>query len=117
MLFVLPMEGMASGPSETDSSTVLNALPQLSRTKVALGIPKFKFERQYDLIEAAKSLGITAPFSPGTLCLLENDNCDLFIAKFIQKIVIDLHENGVEAAAVTLVAVGRSAPTPVEELP
>ena len=56
---------------------------------------------------------IIAPFSGGSLCGLfeEDDGCEsLFIGKVIQKTVIYVHEIGVEAAAVTSVLIGRSAP-------
>jgi serine protease inhibitor len=110
MIFVLPL---SVEPDEAvTSAEVLVALQELARTRLALAIPKFKFESEYkdNLKKAVQDLGISAPFFPGTLCLLENDDCSLFISEVIQKTVIDVNEKGVEAAAVTAVTVVGSAP-------
>jgi len=97
------------------SSELLPALNGLRSTRVALSIPKFKFESTYDdsLKAAIIQTGIIAPFSGGSLCGLfeEDDGCEsLFVGKVIQKTLIDVHEIGVEAAAVTAILIGRSAP-------
>eukprot|EP00579_Thalassiosira_antarctica_P017117 CAMPEP_0201945886 /NCGR_PEP_ID=MMETSP0903-20130614/54133_1 /ASSEMBLY_ACC=CAM_ASM_000552 /TAXON_ID=420261 /ORGANISM="Thalassiosira antarctica, Strain CCMP982" /LENGTH=540 /DNA_ID=CAMNT_0048488967 /DNA_START=521 /DNA_END=2139 /DNA_ORIENTATION=- len=102
MIFVLPM----SDDSETVlSADLLSILDNLQSTRVALSVPKFKFESQYDdiLKTAIIQTGIVAPFSGGSLCgLFEANGCgSLFIDKVIQKTVIDVNEEGVEAAAVT----------------
>mmetsp|Transcript_39882 Transcript_39882/g.85970 ORF Transcript_39882/g.85970 Transcript_39882/m.85970 type:complete len:598 (-) Transcript_39882:165-1958(-) len=119
MIFVLPM----ADDMETISSTdLIAALTDLKSTRVALSLPKFKFESKYEatLKDSLRQMGMTAPFTEGAgaLCgLFDNyQNCkDIFIDKVIQKTVIDVNEEGVEAAAVTAVGVGvtsvPSAPT------
>eukprot|EP00571_Detonula_confervacea_P011578 CAMPEP_0172306950 /NCGR_PEP_ID=MMETSP1058-20130122/7910_1 /TAXON_ID=83371 /ORGANISM="Detonula confervacea, Strain CCMP 353" /LENGTH=276 /DNA_ID=CAMNT_0013019001 /DNA_START=21 /DNA_END=851 /DNA_ORIENTATION=+ len=109
MIFVLPMSD-GVGPALT--SELLPVLTGLHSTRVALSIPKFKFESTYDdsLKTAIIQTGIVAPFSGGSLCgLFEGeDGCEsLFIDKVIQKTVIDVNEIGVEAAAVTAIKVSR----------
>ena len=99
-------------PTSEDSVAVTSTelLPELSNlenTRVALALPKFKFESEYDLNDVLKDVGIVAPFS-GDLCGIFGD-CGPFVDKVIQKTVVDVNEEGVEAAAVTLIAVSESA--------
>ncbi len=111
VVFVLPMTDGANAVTSTDLVSVLDTLPS---TRVALSLPKFKFESTYDdgLKKALMQLGIVSPFTAGSgaLCgIFEEasyDCANLIIDKIIQKTVIDVNEEGVEAAAVTAVMVG-----------
>lgn len=105
MVFVLPM---ADGMEAVSSTDLIAALTNLESTRVALSLPKFKFESEYEatLKDSLRQMGMTAPFTKGAgaLCgLFDNyQNCEeIFIDKVIQKTVIDVNEEGVEAAAVT----------------
>lgn len=117
MIFVLPMNEGADAVSSTD---LIAAMDKLESTKMALSLPKFKFESEYgdDLKESLFTLGIQAPFTEdtGALCGLFEDQTDcqkLIIDEIIQKTVIDVNEKGVEAAAVTAISVGvTSMPVP-----
>lgn len=57
-----------------------------------------------------QNLGLVAPFSGG-LCVRQN-SCDASIDFIIQKTVIDVNEEVVEAAAVTAIGVIESVPLP-----
>lgn len=107
MILVLPQGSSSAPPS---SREVLEALPGLESTKLALALPKFKFESTYDgnLMEALVSLGMRAPFERG-FCIGDG-NCNVGISEIIQKTVIDVNEHGVEAAATTAISLSRSAP-------
>mmetsp|Transcript_1317 Transcript_1317/g.2568 ORF Transcript_1317/g.2568 Transcript_1317/m.2568 type:complete len:656 (+) Transcript_1317:191-2158(+) len=110
MIFVLPMNDNVGTVTSTD---LLQALSDFQSTRVALSLPKFKFESEYDdsLKAALIQTGIVAPFSGGSLCgLFEANSCALFVDKVIQRTVIDVNEEGVEAAAVTAIMVDESAP-------
>ncbi|KAL7543477.1 hypothetical protein ACHAWF_007396 [Thalassiosira exigua] len=106
MIFALPQLENAAAVTSTK---LISALDQLQRTRIALALPKFKFESEYDdeLKSALEAVGITSVFQEGTgaLCgIFEKDtiNCDkLIVDKVVQKTVIDVNEEGVEAAAVT----------------
>ena len=117
MVVVFPVVDSRTSTS-VSSSTLIPLLPLLSRTRVALGIPKFKLAMEYaDTLKAAlKKLGVVAPFDGG-LCVFAKD-CSSAIQTIIQKTFISVDEEGVEAAAVTGIAVGTSFPTdtPVEVL-
>jgi serine protease inhibitor len=125
MIFVLPFGDVAGRVQLTDLIGILDAL---ELTRVALSLPKFKFESTYgvygEIMSALTKLGIVAPFTAGSgaLCgMFENisDCGNLIIDLVIQKTIIDVNENGVEAAAVTviMVIVGSSPMEPEEPLP
>ena len=105
MIFVLPLSDRNS--EAPTSSDILASLAALELTEVAVGIPKFKFELTYQqsIIPALKALGMQAPFEGG-FCI-EQGHCDGVIDEIIQKTVIDVNEEGAEAAAATAVWVAR----------
>jgi serpin B len=85
------------------STTLIDAIPALQGTNIALALPKFVFESIYkdNLKKSLQKLGVTAPFISG-LSIFEND-CSRFISRIIQKTKISVDEDGVEAAAVTAI--------------
>jgi len=107
MILVLPFGGDGE-VTEVGSKDVLEALPLLENTDVAVGIPKFEFHSEYEvkLKEALQTLGVTAPFGGG-LCI-EEGSCNSAIDKVIQKTFIGVDEEGVEAAAVTAITMMKS---------
>jgi serine protease inhibitor len=122
MVLVLPL---SDGVGPVSSAELLPALNGMEPVRIALSVPKFRFESTYEdgLKDAIVRTGIVAPFAGGSFCNLfkdddENNNnnnngCNnnaLFIDRIIQKTVIDVHEVGVEAAAVTAIMMGRGAP-------
>jgi len=121
MIFVLPKTDEAEPVTSTD---VISASSNLQNTRVALSLPKFKFESKYEdeLKDALFQLGIVAPFTEGSgaLCGIfeDTEGCEnLIIDKVIQKTVIDVNEEGVEAAAVTMVGVSLTPVGPPPEDP
>jgi serpin B len=80
----------------TNAAAIIAALPQLARQRVALGLPKFQFERQYedDLKTALRNAGATLPFDGGHLCIFEDD-CSPALEIVIQKTFISVDERGV----------------------
>jgi serpin B len=103
MFVVLPQNEDLTSDSLVLSTDLIDALPQLKKTRIALALPKFKFMTTYDdnLKSSLQSIGLTAPFIGG-LCIFKND-CSSFVSEIIQKTVIDVNEEGVEAAAVTMI--------------
>jgi serpin B len=119
MLVVLPLTEESYGESTilVSSTDLIEALPQLETTRVAIALPKFKFSSTYqdDLKESLQSIGLISPFIGG-LCIFVHD-CSLYLNTIIQKTFIDVNEEGVEAAAVTMLMMRLSAPQNIEEPP
>jgi serine protease inhibitor len=118
MVFVLPTTTTNNeDTAPIPSTTLLPALNDLKVTRVALALPKFKFESMYDdtLKEALQNIGIVSPFKGGTqsLCGIfaaDTYPCNqLFISRVLQKTVVDVNEEGVEAAAVTAIFMEKTA--------
>ncbi len=74
-------------------------------------IPKFKIEYSIDLIETLKNMGMQIAFSSAAdFRNLSAEN--VLITEVIHKTFVDVNEQGTEAAAVTLVDVGRGLVSP-----
>lgn len=89
--------------SVVTSNAVLSALlPKLQSTAVAIALPKFRFTSSYQerMRAALQETGLTAPFE-GSLCFGGEGGCNGKVTDVIHKTVIDVNEQGVEAAAVT----------------
>eukprot|EP00984_Skeletonema_dohrnii_P006932 scaffold2472_cov209-Skeletonema_dohrnii-CCMP3373.AAC.4 len=120
MMFVLPLTDKAGAVTSTDLINA-NRLGRLESTKIALALPKFKFESEYEdnLKSALIALGVKAPFTESTnsLCgLLQDYDCGkLIISHVIQKTVIDVNEQGVEASAVTALGVSFTSIPPPDD--
>ena len=73
MIFVLPMNDNMTTPS-VPSSKLIPAISNLQETRVAISLPKFKFESVYDdkLKNALQTLGIVSPFQGGDKFTLWN---------------------------------------------
>lgn len=82
----------------TTGASIIASLPQLERTRVALGVPKFEFETLYsdNLKTAMSNAGVDLPFAGGHLCIFEND-CSPSLDIVLQKTYINVDEDGVSA--------------------
>ncbi len=80
-----------------------NLLNKLYSQKVELSLPKFKLESTLDLIPVLAKLGIKDIFDPkvANFCGITNDPLGLFVGDIIQKAVIEVNEEGADAAATT----------------
>ncbi len=83
-----------------------NLLNRLHSQKVELSLPKFKLESTLQLIPVLGKLGIKDIFDPkvANFSGITNDPLGLFVGDIIQKAVIEVNEEGTEAAAATGVA-------------
>jgi len=121
-IFALPIPGTDDTAATTwvSSAEVLAALPLLDRRRVAMGLPKFQFETEYqDILKTSlQQIGLVEPFDEfcDTLCVFDdNQMCQAYIAKIIHKTFVNLNEDGIEAAAVTALGlVATSLPLPEE---
>ena len=82
----------------------------MARQEVDIYLPKFKFETQYELKELLSDMGMVDAFElpPADFSGISGHK-DLYITKVIHKAIIEVNEEGSEAAAATAVVVGTKA--------
>lgn len=102
---IVPNEGMT--PEEylatLDGTAMRKLLTGERYDEVHAGMPKFKAEASFNLMNAFPKIGLT------NLNELENLSPDAFVSQAVQKAVIDVNESGVSAAAVTAIVAAKSA--------
>ena len=108
MIVLLPDEDHSL--AQLRQSLTMETLNQLIRTmrstKVDLYLPKFKIESKFDLIPALMSTGITSIFSASEADFTGlSKQSDVVVSQVIQKAVIEVSEEGTEAAAATAVGI------------
>lgn len=104
MLVLLPKKGI----DKLDASLSLAQLQELKKKlrdeKVAVALPKFKFETRYYLEDSLKGMGMPDAFSDADADFSGmTGNRRLRIAHVIHQAMIDVNEEGSEAAAATAV--------------
>ncbi|MFE5797329.1 serpin family protein [Streptomyces sp. NPDC056503] len=84
---------------------------------VELALPRFALRGRTDVLALLASLGVTAPLRPDADFSGLSPEA-LYVSKALQEAVVEVGEEGVEAAAVTQVEMTRSAvrPPPVERI-
>ncbi len=100
-----------------DSARLASMLQGLSRTQVALSLPRFTFESSLSLKDALGKLGMTQPFSMAADFTGMAARPELFIDDVYHKAFIAVDEAGTEAAAATGVVMNLKAmPTQPKEV-
>jgi serpin B len=122
MMLVLPKS--AQGLSAVESSLTparLQAWSEGKFAKVALGLPRFKFEAPTDVTEHLKALGMRDAFDVRKADFTGMANVPgepLYIGIVLHKAFIAVDEKGTEAAAATAVLMrAGSAPRPDQPIP
>lgn len=115
--FVLPDEGVALSDllGTPDKLKSLLSGGEWFRAQVDLLLPKFAFSDKYDMGDALYALGLADAFKKGADFSGTTD-CPARLDRVIQETVIDLNENGVEAAAYTEIDLSPEAEPP-DDLP
>ncbi|WP_428325414.1 serpin family protein [Nitrosopumilus sp.] len=120
MLVVLPKDknGLSSLEASLDSSQLSEFRSMMEKQPLTVHIPKFGFESDYDLIPLLKELGIRDAFDKNNADftgIIDDDTVYLSQAK--HKAFVDVHEEGTEAAAVTVLIAQFSSgpPDPLHE--
>jgi serpin B len=108
LYIVLPNErqGLKSVKSKlTDFALIEKSITQLKEVEVHVTIPKFKIETSYSLKEQLSQLGMKEVFTSSADLSGIDGKLDLVVSKVIHKAVIEVNEEGSEAAAATGVVI------------
>lgn len=90
---------------------------QYLRRRVDLWLPKFRIESSFGLNDIVQDLGVRTAFIPGDADLSGmNGARDLFISDSVHKAVIDVDEEGTEAAAATAMTIMTTSVMEPEEI-
>ena len=119
MTFVLPDEGV-SLESLLGSPEKIHALFHDGKginADVHVKLPKFKFFDKMELNKVLASLGLTLAFSETQADFSAMCDVPAYISRVLQESYIGVDENGIEAAAYTMVAAAEGAAMELEELP
>ncbi|XP_074765355.1 alpha-1-antitrypsin-like [Athene noctua] len=103
-LFVLPDEGtMKQVEDSLLKETVSNWMQSLEKRKIYLDLPKFSISGSYDVKNLFKKMGVTDVFSVQADLSKVAENTHLKVSKAMHKAMVDVSENGTEAAAATVI--------------
>lgn len=109
MFFVLPEEGTAPEELLSDTSflsSLSSGAADVQYGTVEWSVPKFDLSADLDLIPTLKALGITDLLEAGKADLSGLTALDAFLTQAEQMTRVSVDEEGVEAAAVTIIADG-----------
>lgn len=110
MLIILPRENDVKSLSDSLTPEMLAQWNQeLETYKVNVSLPKFKFDFGANMNEPLKELGMARAFTSKSVN-------ELYIDKVLHKAIIDVNEEGTEAAAVTVVAMTTRSASPQYEM-
>ena len=115
MLLLLPDEGTSIEDLESKLNVdILNELinEKMWEHEVNVYLPRFKLESEIGLIPSLKQLGLNDMFSNHGNFLGITNKEELYVSNVIQKAVIEVNEEGTEAAAATAVMISLCASLP-----
>ncbi|GFS72858.1 serpin B6 [Nephila pilipes] len=107
MLILLPYSkhGLEELANQLPSTFVEDLRKEMREVKIKVALPKFRIEYSKSLKGSLKALGMRRAFEAGANLSGINDCLDLFVSDVLHKAVIEVNEEGSEAAAVTAVMI------------
>jgi serine protease inhibitor len=117
MFIMLPKTGKTTGDIVTalDNDNWNTWLNSMSKQKVVVKLPKFRFEFFRLLNDDLSNMGMGIAFDPDNADFSGiNPDRQLFISRVLHKTFIEVNEEGTEAAAVTAVEIGETSYNPDE---
>jgi len=112
MLVLLPDEtgGLHDLEARLTSGNLSQWLMNVREQPVRVFLPRFKLSSQFRLKNALNAMGMLLAFSGRADFSAMNGKRDLFISAVIHKVLVDVNEEGTEAAAASAVIMTRSIP-------
>lgn len=109
MALILPDKGVDVNSFLADAAKLKAAFESGAEdhAKVIVKLPKFKFGSEFELVDALQKLGLNDAFGDSADFSVLSPEDGLYISDVIQQSHIGLNENGVEAAAYTMVAISK----------
>ncbi len=117
MLVLLPdTGGFERFEGTLDARVVDGAVQALQARRVALTMPKFKYESSFSLAPVLSEMGMPEAMSERADFSGMSGNRDLHISDVIHKAIVLVDEKGTEAAAATGVVVGVTSAMPMDQV-
>ncbi len=119
MMMVLPREGITTRDIEAtlDAQSFVSLTDSMEETALKAFIPKFEGETKVDLEDIFMNMGMELPFSRDADFSGMTGDLELVIDKVIHQAMIEVEEEGTEAAAATAVVVIRKTAIDPDEPP
>lgn len=114
MTVLVPRDGVAVDDvvAALDAAAWGDIAGGFEETEVELFLPRFRMEHERELKDDLAALGMVDAFSPGKADLTRLSPVDLSISSVRQKALVEVTEEGTQAAAATVVIGVTSAPPP-----
>jgi len=115
MTVLVPRDGVGVDDvvASLDTAAWRDIAGGFEETEVELFLPRFRMEYERELKDDLAALGLVDAFSPGKADLTRLSPADgLWISSVLQKALVEVTEEGTEAAAATVVVGVTSAPPP-----
>uniref|UniRef100_A0A8D0LC34 Serpin domain-containing protein n=1 Tax=Sphenodon punctatus TaxID=8508 RepID=A0A8D0LC34_SPHPU len=117
-LFILPDEGKMK--QVEDALSTMEVFPKwkksLRKRRISLYIPRFSISGTYDIKEIFQRMGVTEVFTDQADLSGITGSPELKVSKAIHRAHLNVHENGTEAAATTVLEISLYSVPPVIKL-
>ncbi|XP_042534856.1 serpin I2 isoform X1 [Dipodomys spectabilis] len=103
LIIVLPAKDvrMEEVEKQITAGQILKWSSEMREEEVEVALPRFTIEHKLDFKEALYSLNVTEMFSGGCDLSGITDSSDVYVSKVMQKVFLEINEDGSEAATST----------------